>query len=179
MKKIGYQWNSSPGGCTSVLAKALLLPVVGALALTLGACGGSGPGSDEGKTVGKGSSSLQSPKPKHHKHHHHSATPTPAPTHAKPKPEKKIVLTESGSGIKNTAEFRTHDNWDLKYSFDCSNFGSQGNFQVYENYPTGDVLTNDLAKSKSETTHQYDDPGTHHLKVNSECNWKIKVIDKP
>jgi hypothetical protein len=92
-------------------------------------------------------------------------------------PAKKVVLTKSGEGIEQTRAFTVGDDWSLTYSFNCSNFGMQGNFQVYEDYPSGDVLVNALAKSGSDVTYQTGDAGTHSLKINSECAWTVKVTD--
>jgi hypothetical protein len=92
-------------------------------------------------------------------------------------PAKTVVLTKSGEGIEQTRSFTVGDNWSLTYTFDCSNFGMQGNFQVYEDYPDGNVLVNALAKSGSDTTYQTGDAGTHSLKINSECAWTVKVTD--
>jgi hypothetical protein len=99
-----------------------------------------------------------------------SAAPTTAPA-------AQTVATYSGSGIENTPRFTVTDTWKLAYSFDCSNFGSQGNFQVFEDSGFN-VLTNDLATSKSASTMQYNDAGTHYLEINSECSWTVKVIDE-
>jgi hypothetical protein len=33
--------------------------------------------------------------------------------------------------------------------------------------------------SKSASTWAYDDGGTHYLEINSECAWKVKVVDEP
>jgi hypothetical protein len=92
-------------------------------------------------------------------------------------PTQTVVFTKSGSGIANIQQFTVGDDWALQYSFDCSNFGGQGNFQVYEDYPGGSVLANQLAGKGSDTSYQTADGGTHTLKVNSECSWTIKVID--
>ncbi|HTJ70074.1 MAG TPA: hypothetical protein VL551_21235 [Actinospica sp.] len=92
-------------------------------------------------------------------------------------PTKTVVLKESGDGIKSTKSFTVGNDWSLAYSYDCSSFGSQGNFQVYEDYPNGDVLVNELQEKGSDTTYQHDDAGTHSLEVNSECSWTITVTD--
>jgi hypothetical protein len=41
------------------------------------------------------------------------------------------------------------------------------------------VAVNDLAMSKSASTWVYGDGGTRYLQINSECSWKVKVIDEP
>ena len=47
-----------------------------------------------------------------------------------------------------------------------------GKLQVYE-YGSGgleSVMVNDLATAKTASTHAYNDAGTHHLEINSECS---------
>lgn len=112
---------------------------------------------------------------------------TPPATHpateqaSSPAPVKAhVVATFSGSGIENTPKFTVTSTWKLDYSFSCRNFGSSGNFIVYEdggnNFNGVDV--NDLAVSKTGSTWAYDDAGTHYLEINSECAWTVKVIDE-
>jgi hypothetical protein len=108
------------------------------------------------------------------------AAPSSVPASSPPAMAGKTVATFSGSGIENTPQFTVTDSWKLSYSFDCSNFGSKGNFQIYEyaGSSLGGVLANDLAESKSASTMQYGDAGTHHLEVNSECAWHLSVVDE-
>ena len=41
------------------------------------------------------------------------------------------------------------------------------------------VSVNDRAASKSASAWANDDAGTHYLQINSECAWKVKVVDEP
>ena len=92
----------------------------------------------------------------------------------------RTVATFSGSGQENTPRFTVTDTWKLVYSFNCSSFGTSGNFQVYEDGGNDfNLSVNDLAMSKSSSTWAYDDGGTHYLEINSECSWKVKVVDEP
>lgn len=104
-----------------------------------------------------------------------ATTPSAAPAF---KPH--TVATFTGSGTQNTARFTVTNTWKLAYSFDCSSFGSSGNFQVYEDGGSGGsgASVNDLAASKTSSTWAYNDGGTHYLEVNSECSWTVKVIDE-
>ncbi|MEU1071890.1 MULTISPECIES: hypothetical protein [unclassified Streptomyces] len=105
-----------------------------------------------------------------------SASVKPKP---KAKPVAKVVLSESGSGVKSTAKFHVDGDWDLKYSYDCSSFGMQGNFVVQEGGGAlGAIYLNELGKSGADTTHLHDG-GTRFLEINSECKWKITAIDVP
>lgn len=105
---------------------------------------------------------------------------TAAPSTSAPSLAGKMVATFSGSGIENTPQFTVTGTWKLSYSFDCSSFGYKGNFQVYEYSGSSleNVLVNDLAMSKSASTYAYGDAGAHHLEINSECSWSVKVIDE-
>jgi hypothetical protein len=98
------------------------------------------------------------------------------------KPAKAhTVATFTGSGQENTSRFTVTSTWKLVYSFDCSNFGQAGNFAVTEDggNDLNGVSVNDLAMSKGASTWGYDDAGTHYLQINSECVWKVKVVDEP
>jgi hypothetical protein len=109
-----------------------------------------------------------------------AAAPSSAPGTTAPPPPSftpHTVATYSGSGIENTPKFTVTASWKLAYSFDCSNFGTSGNFQVFEDGGFN-ILTNDLAASKSASTMQYSDAGTHYLQINSECSWTVKIVDE-
>ena len=102
------------------------------------------------------------------------ATSAAAPPAA---PAKTVVLAKSGEGMLSTKSFTVSEDWSLTYTFDCSSFGSQGNFQVYEDYPSGNVLVNALSEKGGDVTYQTGDAGKHSLEVNSECKWTITVTD--
>lgn len=74
---------------------------------------------------------------------------------------------------------------DVTYTFNCSNFGSEGNFQIYfygaNLFGIPDILANDLAKKGGDTTTEYLNgaTGPFHLEMNSECKWTVKVIGMP
>lgn len=105
--------------------------------------------------------------------------PAPAPTPA-PAPAQPVTLLDiSGSGSKSTQSFTTSSNsWELDYSYDCSNFGSQGNFQVYIQKDNGAFTdippVNELGSGGSDTEY-YHEGGTFYLEVNSECSWHVTV----
>lgn len=104
-----------------------------------------------------------------------------APASTAAKAAARTVATFTGSGAGNTPPFTTTATWKLSYSFDCTGFGYKGNFQAVDygsdNMPHG-FLANDLAMSKSGSSWSYDDAGTHHLNINSECSWTVKVTDE-
>lgn len=101
------------------------------------------------------------------------APPSPTP------PATQVVLTFTGDGTKTSKTFTTGDDWSIKYTFDCSTFGSAGNFQVYT-YTGGSmsgIPVNELKNSGNDTTYQHNDSGMHYLEVNSECGWTVTVTD--
>lgn len=95
-------------------------------------------------------------------------------------PAGKTVATFSGSGIERTAKFTVTDTWKLDYSFDCSSFGTSGNFIVNEDGGSdfSGASVNELGTGKSGSTYAYGDAGTHYLEINSECSWSVEVIDE-
>lgn len=117
-----------------------------------------------------------------------AATTPAAPGHAAASPSHSTVAAKAvtvatfhGSGAQTTPPFTVAATWKLSYSFDCSNFGYKGNFQVYEEGSDGamkNILANDLAMSKTGSSWAYGDAGTRHLNVNSECDWTVKVTDE-
>jgi hypothetical protein len=102
-----------------------------------------------------------------------TATTAPAASTA-----PKVLLDQSGNGIASTAPFITGNKWTITYTFDCSSFGSQGNFQIYINNTDGsendDAGANQLATSGGSTDYYYD-AGSHSLQINSECDWHVTV----
>lgn len=106
------------------------------------------------------------------------ATPPTTPSKPAPPPKPYTVLTETGNGIKTTRTFKVHDDWDLYYSFNCANFGGQGNFAV-TNDTTGDVYVNALAAKGKDVTHEHNGDGSMALSIDSECDWRIKVVQLP
>ncbi len=91
----------------------------------------------------------------------------------------QTLLDVSGSGTKTTQSFTAAGDWTLGYSYNCSNFGDQGNFQVYVYNSDGSMSfdnagVNELGKSGSDTEY-YHKGGSYYLEMNSECNWHVVV----
>ena len=103
-----------------------------------------------------------------------------APTRAAPPPAPKTLYGPlTGSGIKKSATFTTPAEWTFQYTYDCSNFGSKGNFQVMEYDAAGhlsDILVNELDKAGQDSVPQHADAGGHYLEINSECKWTVTVV---
>lgn len=110
--------------------------------------------------------------------------PAPAPSQpvSKPAPAPaamQTLLDISGSGSKTTESFTAAGAWNLIWSYDCSNFGSKGNFQVFIYDGNGNMSfdnsgVNQLGASGSDTDY-YHVGGTYYLEVNSECSWHVTV----
>ena len=63
----------------------------------------------------------------------------------------------------------------MTWNYDCSNYGSAGNFIVDINGSTSsDVGPNELNTSGGGTDYYYD-AGTFSFEIDSECNWSIAV----
>jgi hypothetical protein len=94
------------------------------------------------------------------------------------------VLNISGSGAQSTANFTIPSRaggWRVVWSYDCTSFGSAGNFDYYVNKVSGFTLDfgpNQLGTSGSGT-EIYHDTGTFNLQVNSECSWTVQAITGP
>ena len=107
-------------------------------------------------------------------------TPAPTPTPAPVVPAQPTVqLSISGSGSKSTQTFTVGKSWTLDWTYDCSNFGSKGNFQVYVYDSNGNISfdnsgVNQLGASGADTEY-YHTAGSYYLEVNSECNWTTSV----
>lgn len=92
----------------------------------------------------------------------------------------KVIATFTGSGIENTAKFYISGsgNWVLKWSYDCSSLGMSGNFIVDEDGGNdfNGANVNELSAGGRGRTHVYSDAGSHYLSVNSECSWRVQVV---
>jgi hypothetical protein len=148
-------------------------PLIAAGALIVGIAIGAAAGAgSKGTTATSGSTGAAAPATSR-------GALAPSSPAAAAAPAKSVVLQVSGTGTKTTKNFTIgKGDWSLAYTYDCSGFASgQGNFQVYEDYPNGQILANELGKSGKQTTYQHGDSGTHSLEVNSECAWSITATD--
>jgi hypothetical protein len=94
-----------------------------------------------------------------------------------PAPRPHVVLKESGSGIQTTRKFYVSEDWDLVWQYDCSSFGTSGNFGVYIDGGDGmDAGPNELGAKGDGTDHLHHGGGYRYLVVNSECDWTVEVI---
>jgi hypothetical protein len=90
----------------------------------------------------------------------------------------KVAFDDSGSGIHSTESFDVNGEWELQWSYDCSNFeGNNGNFIVEVDGDVSDVLVNELGSGNSGTEYVHQG-GTVYLKINSECDWTVKAVNE-
>jgi hypothetical protein len=90
----------------------------------------------------------------------------------------KVLLDKTGSGIGKTAIFTTSGEWEIDYTFDCSNFGQSGNFAITIYDGKGslvDIAANQLAAKGSDTVPEHNLSGPYYLDMNSECDWHVIV----
>jgi hypothetical protein len=96
---------------------------------------------------------------------------------AAPAHQPQVLLDLSGNGTKTTQKFTAASDWDLDWSYDCTNFNNSGNFQVMiyngdGSLSTDNTLVNQLGSKDSSVEH-YHAGGTFYLVVNSECSWHV------
>ena len=144
---------------------------VGAVFVLFIVMGASGSGSKPSTSVpapAETGSTVAAPEKK-------AAAPAPAPVAATP----QVLLDLSGNGTKTTQKFTAGKDWDLNWSYNCSNFGQDGNFQVFIYDGNGQMSfrnspVNQLGASDSGVEH-YHNGGEFYFTVNSVCSWKIQV----
>ncbi len=93
--------------------------------------------------------------------------------------QPQTLLDLSGSGTKQTQVFAAASDWDLAWTYNCSNFGDQGNFVVeVMNRDTSPSFENQSVNqlgSKGSDVQHYHKGGSFYLSINSECNWTVKA----
>jgi hypothetical protein len=107
-----------------------------------------------------------------------AAATTDDTTTAAPTPPKPVTLFQAtGTGIRSTRPFGAPGQWTLSYSYDCSNFGYEGNFSIslYDGSELMDIPVNELGKSGKANTEVYQS-GQLHLEINSECDWSVRAV---
>ena len=90
------------------------------------------------------------------------------------KPQPTVLFSQSGSGSHSLQPFNAPDEWRLGWSYNCSNFGTEGNFIVLDE-GGGSVNINELGKS-GRGTEFIDGGGRIKLQTISECRWTLKAI---
>ena len=87
------------------------------------------------------------------------------------------VLDISGSGTHSTEIFSVNDEWELDWSYDCSDYGNTGNFIVSIEGADSDLSVNQLGSGDSGTEN-YHQGGNIYLKIISECKWTVRAINR-
>jgi hypothetical protein len=116
---------------------------------------------------------------------HAAATASAHASASAPAQSSGVLFTFSGSGIRNSAPFTVNSSSvTVRYSFDCSGAGGEGNFiaDMISGSPGSDnyddqSIANQLGSGNSQTTTIYpqDQGSSYHLQVNSECSWSITL----
>ncbi len=87
-----------------------------------------------------------------------------------------VLLKVAGSGAYSSRTFMAPPSWRLAWSYDCSSFGAQGNFQVYI-YQNGVLSDSDIGANalgpKGSAVNYYHSGGRIYLEINSECSWHV------
>jgi len=101
-----------------------------------------------------------------------SSTPTP-------QAQPQALLTLAGSGTKQTQTFTAAGDWDLNWTYDCSQAGNNGNFIVTVYNADGSVSfentpVNQMGASGNDIQH-YHKGGKFYLDINSECSWTVNA----
>ena len=117
-----------------------------------------------------------------------STTTTTAPvptttTTTLPAVRSLVLWSSSGSGAMAGPKFTVPaqaTSWTENWSYNCSNFGTSGNFITSVtgfggNRNTSDSGSNQLGSSGSGVNHYYD-TGNFNIEVNSECNWTESIV---
>lgn len=87
-----------------------------------------------------------------------------------------VLLTKTGKGSHTSKTFTTPDSWDLRWSYDCSDFGYSGNFIVFgEGDLSGVVAVNQLGRRDRGVEHLHEG-GKGHLSINSTCSWTVRAV---
>lgn len=109
------------------------------------------------------------------------------PAEAKKKPKPPVaVFTQTGQGTATTSSFKVPSNWDMIWSYDCSAFGTTGNFfvTIYDDYGQDSTLdfdnqgVNQLGAGGKGVDHYHSGGNKKFLKVISECSWAVLVTKK-
>lgn len=162
-----YNGNGHGLSIAGIVISVLLLPI--SFLITIGIIAGVGGAANSSQSSHPAAADKQTIV--------HSQSAKKAPSQPAPAPTPQILLDLSGSGTKQTQQFTAAGNWDLNWSYDCSNFGTQGNFGVtvynkdgtpnFDNTPV-----NQLGASGSDVQHYYKG-GTFYLDIESECSWTV------
>lgn len=89
-------------------------------------------------------------------------------------------LVFSGNGGTTTDTYAMRKGWKVHWSFDCSDFGSAGNFQLElesSNFLDTEFLSNALSMYGSGS-HHIAKSGRYDLWINTECDWTVTVTGR-
>ena len=87
----------------------------------------------------------------------------------------QVLLTHSGEGAQNTAPFEAPGMWWVDWTYDCSQFGMQGNFSAFAMSQEGAIvaaIANALGESGGDRSYVYTG-GPVYLQIISVCEWTV------
>jgi hypothetical protein len=140
-------------GCGVLVGLFVLLLILGAIVSSFGHSASQAP-SEPSKTTLKGKNAKPAAPPKPH-----------------------VLIDVEGSGIKTTQRFVAPDEWALAWTYDCSNFGSSGNFVISVEGDSTDVAANQLGQSGHDVSYEHSG-GNVYLEINSECAWHVRAVSQ-
>jgi hypothetical protein len=156
IKKKGHGARNGTIGCLGLIALVIVIGI---------ASSGHGTSGNSSTPSTPGTRNLASPAPL-------APAPVAAPA------AHQVLLDKYGDGINKTAIFQTTGEWTITYDFDCTSFGSAGNFQVYVydgNSALKDIPVNSLSMKGTDTVFEHNLSGPYYLEMNSECAWHVIV----
>lgn len=90
----------------------------------------------------------------------------------------KILLEVTGHDSRVTQSFTTNSDWNLYWTYSCSQFGHQGKFEVATFYSDGVITSlpsvNQFGERGSGVEH-YQGAGSYYFAINSLCSWTVQV----
>jgi hypothetical protein len=106
-----------------------------------------------------------------------NSTKSQAPAPGSARAGAKVLLDKTGSGIDNTPSFTTSGDWEIDWSYDCTNFKQSGNFVIFVFNSDGslsDVAANQHGTKGTDVSNEHQG-GTYSLEMDSPCDWHVIV----
>ena len=105
---------------------------------------------------------------------------TPTPPKKKVQKYEYVVMKEwSGNSIKDTETFTVDSkDWAIEWSARDTAVFAVGGFQLYVHDADGKLIgiaANSMKPEASDVSYQHNGPGTFYIKVNSVCDWTVRI----
>jgi hypothetical protein len=90
----------------------------------------------------------------------------------------------SGTGSTTTSSYGTSGKWDLTWSYDCTNIGSRGRFQleVYDEILKAqdpNQVPIDETRMAGNGTQEFNTSSLDHLVITTQCVWHVTLAYPP